>query len=206
MSGFLPIFLDLKDKPVLLLGGGRVALEKLEKLALAGAAVRLIARHIQPETHQVIERHGFSYAERDFLSSDIAGHILVISALNDAAGHAQVAALARAQGILVNTVDAPSSADFYFCSHIERGPLHIGISTQGMFPGVARALRLWLEELLPEQLNTEFEQLAMLRQRLKDFIPDPSQRMQGLKEQLQIWQKQWQTVEVHSLNRGDFHS
>jgi siroheme synthase-like protein len=199
----LPIFIDLKDKPVLLVGGGSVAREKLEKLLQAGARVRVIARHVQAETQKLLQSHQLAYETRPFFANDVVGHVLVISAVNDSAVHARIAAAARARGILVNAVDEPASADFYFGAQIERGPLQIAISTQGLFPGVARALRLWLEEALPQELSYELGQLAVLRRNVRHLIPDPIQRMRRLKEQLQIWQDNWQTEQPHYAQAGE---
>jgi siroheme synthase-like protein len=200
---FLPIFIDLKDKPVLLVGGGAVAREKLEKLIQAEAHVRVIARALTPETRQLLVQHQLPFEERPFFANDVAGHVLVISAVNDSSVHARVAAAARARGILVNAVDEPASADFFFGAQIERGPLQIAISTQGLFPGVARALRLWLEEALPQELSDELGQLAVLRKNVRQLIPDPTQRMRRLKEQLQIWQNGWLKDQTHYSHAGE---
>jgi siroheme synthase-like protein len=199
----LPIFIDLKDKPVLLIGGGAVAREKLEKLIQAEASVRVIAKTIAPETLDLLIKHRLHFEVRPFFPNDVSGHLLVISAVNEPALHARIATAARARGILLNTVDEPASADFYFGSQLERGPLQIAISTQGLFPGVARALRLWLEEALPLELREEFGQLAVLRQNVRQLIPDPTQRMRRLKEQLQIWQNNWQNEKTHYPKAGE---
>jgi len=203
MSALLPIFIDLKDKPVLLIGGGAVAREKLEKLIQADAKVRIIARHIHEETRELMQQHKLVIEERPFFANDVSGHILVISAVNDPATHARIAAASRARGILVNAVDEPASADFFFSSQIERGPLQIAISTQGLFPGVSRALRLWLEELLPADLSDELLQLTVLRRNVRQLIPDPTQRMRRLKEQLQIWQNNWPQSQTSYSQTGD---
>jgi len=199
----LPIFIDVKNKPVLLIGGGAVAREKLEKLIQAEARVRVIAKAIASETRELLVSHRLHFEERPFFPNDVSGHLLVISAVNEPALHARIAAAARARGILVNAVDEPASADFFFGSQLERGPLQIAISTQGLFPGVARALRLWLEEALPPELSDELGQLAVLRKNVRQLIPDPTQRMRRLKEQLQIWQNNWQTEKTHYPQAGE---
>jgi siroheme synthase-like protein len=199
----LPIFLDLKDKPVLLVGGGAVAREKLEKLIQAEARVRVIARQIAAETRELLEKHQLPYEIRPFFANDVVGNVLVISAVNDPATHARVSAASRARGILVNAVDEPASADFFFAAQIQRGPLQLAISTQGVFPGVARALRLWLEEALPHELGDELGQLAVLRKNVRQLIPDPTLRMRRLKEQLQIWQNNWRNEQTHYAQAGE---
>ncbi len=193
MSALLPIFIDLRGRNVLLVGGGAVAREKLEKLIQAGAQVRVIARELQQETKDLLDQHQLKYEIRPFFPQDVTGHMLVISAVNEPKTHALIAEAARSRGILINAVDEPASADFFFAAQIERGPVQIAISTQGLFPGVARALRLWLEELLPVELGEEFLQLALLRKEIKPLIPDPMTRMRRLKEQLHIWQTQLQS-------------
>ncbi len=187
MHPLLPIFLDLKGKSVLLVGGGAVALEKLEKLWPTGARLQLIAEHFQDATRQRLEELGIPFLTRSFTTMDLEGQFLVISAVNDPLVHASIAAAAREQRVLVNTVDAPESADFYFGAQVERGPLQIAISTRGLFPGVARALRLWLEEAFPETIKHEVNELALLRRLTQTRIPDPARRMRALREQLQIW-------------------
>lgn len=191
MSKFLPIFLDLRHKSVLLVGGGLVAEEKLIKLLAVGARVKVIARELGPEVRKLLTDHDLSAEQRSFededLNSDLNSYFLVISAVNHPETHTHISNLARAKGILVNTVDAPLSSDFYFAAQIDRGSLQIAIATEGLFPGVARSIRLWLEELLPADITPEFEDLVKLRQSIRGRIPDAVKRMAALKEQLLVW-------------------
>ncbi len=198
MASLLPIFLDLKEKNVLLLGGGRVALEKLEKLILTGAQIEVIAREIHPDTERLLQQHGIQRHLRSWESDDLSSRFLVISALNDPAEHARVAQEARALKVLINAVDEPRSSDFYFAAQMERGPLQLAISTHGLFPGVARAIRIWLEEFLPHEITPEFDHLVQLRSSVRNHIPDTVQRMQALREQLQIWLQQGAPRGEHS--------
>jgi siroheme synthase-like protein len=191
MSSLLPIFLDLKDKPVLVIGGGLVALEKLEKLVATGAQLVVIAEHFHPQTLSLLLVHNVRYIQRAFSPEDLHGQFLVISAVNEANRHAAIAHEARSRGILINAVDAPSASDFYFAAQISRGPLQLAISTQGLFPGVARAIRIWLETLLPAEIETELNDLVDIRAHLKQLIPDPVHRMRDLKAQLQVWTSQY---------------
>lgn len=192
MPTLLPIFLELARKRVLLVGGGHAAREKLEKLLPTGALIELIALSIRPETQELLDMHQIPWQKRAFEAADAEGRFLVISAVNDARTHAVIAAEARRRHTLVNTVDAPLSADFYFGAQVQRGALQIAISTHGLFPGVARALRLWLEEALPAPLTLEFDELVRLRRRAQELLPDPLERMKALKDQLEIWTHQGQ--------------
>ncbi len=194
MPSLLPIFLDLHDRPVLLVGGGLVALEKLHKLVATGARLTAVATVFHPDTLALLTAYGAAIHHRGVIAADMVGQSVVISAVNDPATHRAVALLAHREGVLVNTVDAPASADFFFGAQVERGPLQIAISTHGLFPGVARAIRQWLEEFLPDEISPEFEDLVRLRQSVKAHIPDPVLRMRALKGQLQQWLQQ----EAHS--------
>lgn len=187
MSALLPIFLDLKAKPVLLIGGGSVAREKLEKLLRAEADVKVIARDFQDETLALVKSHALAWERREFQDDDADGHVFIISAVNDPHDHARIAATARAKRILINAVDAPAASDCFFAAQVERGPLQLAISTRGLFPGLARSLRLWLEEILPNEISGEFEELAKLRKAMRNGIADPASRMRALREQLAIW-------------------
>jgi siroheme synthase-like protein len=190
MTTFLPIFLDLKNKPVLVIGGGLVALEKLEKIVPTDADITVIARDFKAETLRKIQVHALRWERRDVEASDIEGKFFVVSAVNDPEEHARIAHIARRKKVLINAVDAPSASDCFFAAQVERGPLQLAISTQGLFPGVARSLRLWLEDLLPKEITREFEDLVQLRAAIRGRIPDTVQRMQALREQLAIWNKQ----------------
>lgn len=194
----LPIFLDLKNKPVLIIGGGLAAFEKLEKILETGARVRVLARSYHPDTLALIKAHGLPWENRDVAQSDIAGQFFVISAVNDAAEHARIAAIASRCHVLINTVDAPESTDCFFAAQVSRGPLQIAISSSGLFPGVARSFRLWLEDWLPQDLTADFEDLVQLRTAIKAKIPNPRERMQALKQQLSLWNQQYTRQEHRS--------
>ncbi len=188
MPRLLPIFLDLEDKPVLLIGGGSVAREKLIKLIPTGALIKVVASEIHPETKRLIEAHGLPYEERPFAVEDAVDSRLIISAVNDPEASRAIAAMARACSVLINAVDLPLDSDFYFAAQIERGPLQIAISTRGVFPGVARAIRLWLEEFFPTEIATQLEDLGKLRLAIRSNIPNTLERMFALRQQLEIWQ------------------
>ena len=187
MPSLLPLFHDLEDQPVLVLGAGLVALEKLEKLVHTGARLLVIARAARPEASEFMAAHHIALQLRSWDVQDLSAAKLVIAALNDPDQHQKLKAAARAAGVLLNCVDDRAACDFYFSAQVERGPLQIAISTRGVFPGVARSIRLWLEELLPESVQPELLQLAAIRQELRTHIPDPTQRMLALKHQLQLW-------------------
>jgi len=155
---FYPIALDLRDKRVLLVGGGAVAEGKLDALLLSGARVTLVSPELRPRIAAladagriVVERHGFEPA-------DLNGCFIVIAATDDRPLNATIATAAREAGILVNAVDDPPFCDFYAVALVRRGDLQVGISTNGLSPAFAR----WMREYLDAQLPAEFGDLLAL--------------------------------------------
>ena len=132
-----PVFLDLTDAPVLLVGGGPVAFRKAQGLVAAGAAVTVIAPEVVPELDPValrIERRGYR-------TDDLHGHRLVITATNDPDVNARVSADARAAGIWVNSADDPDNCSFILPAVARRGPVTVAVSTGGASPALASRLR-----------------------------------------------------------------
>ena len=183
----LPLFLDLKDQLVLLVGGGSVALDKLKVLAPTGCRLRLVALAFSAEFRA--EAAGETLLQRAFLEEDLDGVRLVVSATNDPAANAAVAALARRRGIWVNAVDDPASCDALFASTLRRGPWTVALSTGGSFAGLSRSLRLALEDLLPAEDEELFAELVDLRARLRTRLPEPEGRSAALRALLKQFEQ-----------------
>jgi siroheme synthase-like protein len=134
-----PVFLDLAGVPVLVVGGGPVALRKIVGLTEADAVVTVIA----PEVAEGIERIGALAAveRRPYARGDLAGFRLVITATSDAAVNAQVAADAREAGVFVNSADDPENCTFILPAIARRGPITVAVSTGGTSPALAGRLR-----------------------------------------------------------------
>ncbi len=178
-TSLLPLFLDLTKKPALLVGGGSVALAKLQALREAGAAPKVVAAKVSEAFR--LEAEGLDLQERPFAPADLDGIHFVVSATNDAAVNASIAALARARGIWVNAVDDPGACDAFFASTLRRGPFTVAVSTEGGFPGLSRSLRLSLESLIPAADEAPLRQFVALRRRLRDRLPDPERRSAALR-------------------------
>jgi len=173
-----PIFLCLKQRACLVVGGGRVASRKTERLLQSGAQVTLIAPDILPELLAVLQQYPSqaSYQADVFRDERLDGQFLAIAATNDPALNAHIAQCAQAKNILVNVADNPDAGHFILPSVVERAPVQIAISTGGASPVLARQLRLRLDTLVP----AAYGQLAALteryRERVKQHFPTPEQR------------------------------
>ncbi|MBI4904199.1 MAG: bifunctional precorrin-2 dehydrogenase/sirohydrochlorin ferrochelatase [Acidobacteria bacterium] len=146
---FYPVFLDLRGKPVLVVGAGPVALRKVKGLLECGAVVTVVS----PEVAEGFAGLTFALRRRRFRASDIADQVLVFAATNDRATNHRVAILATQHGVAVNVADAPEECSFLVPARVRRGDLQVAISTSGRSPRVAKALRERMEALLDEQLD-----------------------------------------------------
>ena len=155
---YYPVFLDLHGKRCVVVGGGQVAVRKVEGLLAVGAEVTVIA----PE-HGALPA-GVGVLRRAYQPGDLAGARLVIAATNDAAVNAAVASEAEARGILVNVVDDPAQCSFILPAVVRRGALCLAISTGGASPAFARRLRAALEE----QFGPEYAALLDILQSLRE--------------------------------------
>jgi siroheme synthase-like protein len=191
----LPLFLDLRSKPVLLVGGGSVARAKLAALREAKADLRLVATRFTAAFRH--KAKGLRLQERPFEAADLDGMQLVIAATNDPDLNAAIAEDARRRGIWINAVDDPGACDAYFASTLRRGPVQLAISTHGAFPGLSRSLRLALETLLPD--DALLRDFVALRARLRNKLPDAARRTEILRALLHDFETR------HLSLHGDDH-
>jgi uroporphyrin-III C-methyltransferase/precorrin-2 dehydrogenase/sirohydrochlorin ferrochelatase len=148
MTDFLPLFLTLAGREVVLVGGGRVAAAKLQALLDAGARVRVVAPAVGAE----IERPGVEIHRREFVSEDLDGAWLAVAAATPAVNR-QVAAAAEPRRIFVNAVDDPANATAFLSGTVRRDGVTIAISTSGEAPALTSLLREALDAVLPEDLG-----------------------------------------------------
>ena len=128
---YFPLFVELAGRRVLVVGGGRVALRKVEKLLPYEPEVVVVAPEIRPELENL---QGVTLVRRSFFPDLLSGAALVIAAAGDTGVNHEVSALCREQGIPVNVVDDPAACTFFFPALVKRGPLSVGISTGGAAP------------------------------------------------------------------------
>lgn len=171
---YFPALLKVKGEPCLLVGGGAAALQKARALRKAGARIRVVA----PRIGAALARLAEEVARRPFRRADVAGQTLVIAATDDPATQRRVFEACRARRIPVNVVDVPELCSFIVPAVFRRGPVTVAISTGGLSPSLAKALRLRLEALLPSSLGALARELGRERSRL----PAGPARMRLLKK------------------------
>ena len=150
MTGPLyPVFLDLAELPVVVVGGGTVAASKLDGLVAAGARLTVVA----PAITDAIHAHaGVTTIARAFEPRDLDGARYVVAAATREV-NAEVARAASARGLFVNAVDDVASASVYLGGVVRRGDVTVAISTRGVAPALAGLLREALDAVLPEDLE-----------------------------------------------------
>lgn len=176
---YFPLFLDLHDQPVLVIGAGAVAARKLNLLRRSGARLLVVAPELSAEVTEMVRTGAVEWLARHFDASQLRAVRLVIAATDDRAENARVAALSKAAGIWVNAVDQPAAGDVAVPALIQRGELTLAIGSDGQAPVLARRLRAQIEALLPTRLG---ELLALLKQHraaIRARWPDVDSRRHG---------------------------
>jgi precorrin-2 dehydrogenase/sirohydrochlorin ferrochelatase len=142
---YYPIFLDMKGKACLVVGGGNVGARKASALEKCGASVTVISDRFSARFDEL--RHSSICIEKKaYEKKDVKGMFLVFAATNDAALNQQIRADASGLNILCNVADAPGNSDFLLPSTVDRGDLILAVSTSGSSPAMAKQIRQDLEQ------------------------------------------------------------
>ncbi len=173
----LPVFLDLNGAPALVVGGGRVAARKLALLRSAGASVTVVAPAACPEVVARAGRGELHWARRAFRATDVAGMRIVFAAADDAGANYDAAATARAAGIPFNVADDGERSSFILPAIVDRSPLLVAISSGGVAPMLATAVRARLEAMLDQSWTRLAQFAARWRDQIRRKRPSiPSRR------------------------------
>lgn len=170
---FLPLCFNLRQRAVLLVGGGEVALRKARLLLKAEARLRVVSPEIAPALQVLLatasscEWHHEPY-DRRFL----ADAVLVVAATDDSSVNARVSSEARAAGIPVNVVDQPDLSTVVFPAIVDRSPMVIAISSGGTAPVLARQLRARVESMVPAAYGRLAQLASRFRGAVKQAIPN----------------------------------
>jgi len=157
-SLYYPIFLNIRGKKCLVVGGGKVALRKVQALLECGANVQVVGPILCPELRQLAKSGAIQALQRDYKAEDLQDALIAVAATDDAKTNESVDAEARRQRVLINVVDDPQHSDLIAPSYFRRGEVTIAVSTSGRSPALARKLKSKLEK----DFGTEYAQLAVL--------------------------------------------
>lgn len=180
--GYFPFFVDIGGKNGLVVGGGRVALHKLEKLLPYGARLTVVASGISQSLAEYAQKNDICVINRAFEPGDLDGMVFVIAASDDREVNAEIGRLCREKGILANVVDDREACGFLFPSLVKAGRLSIGISTGGASPEAAASLRSQIASMIPADMEEILDYLNGLRPLAKEYIRDGAKRAAFLKD------------------------
>lgn len=173
----LPIFLNIKRKKCVVVGGGEVAFRKASLLLRAGADLNIVAPVLSDELHKLCLDRDCTITIREFEEADINNAILVVAATEDLKINERVSVIASNLNIPVNVVDQPHLCSFIMPSIVDRSPIVVAISSGGSSPILTRKLKELNESMIPGRIDKLAELLGSFRGRVKNEIDDFSERI-----------------------------
>ena len=166
MSFDYPVFLDLKERPVLVVGGGKVALRKTLTLIDAGAKVRVITKEACEGMTDLCEEGRADLELRSYCEDDEKGFLLVFAATGDHEVNSLIAKSCKENGVLLNAVDDPSNCDLIIPAQLERGDVKIAVSTNGRSPMLAAMIR----DEIGKTVTDEYAEAARILGEVRDRV------------------------------------
>jgi siroheme synthase-like protein len=171
-----PIFLELGNRRVVLVGGGAVAARKAESLLKAGARLVVVADHINQALRGFCTGTSAELIESKYSKEYLTGATLAIAATDDEKLNTQIYKDCQQLEILCNAVDSPGLCDFYVPAVVQRGDLQIAVGTDGKSPAFAGHIRKKLEQIFTEKHGEFLDELETLRGRIIEKLKDPVER------------------------------
>ena len=163
---YYPIFVDLKDQGVLVVGGGEVAERKIKNLLIHDCRVYIASPRLTDYLKELVAHNEIQHINPESLDEFLDKVFMIIAATDDSALNSRIASKAKARGILVNSVDQPRDCSFIMPSIVKAGDLQIAISTAGKSPALAKKIRGELERTFGPEYASFIELLGLLRREL----------------------------------------
>ena len=192
---YLPIFIDIKQQPCLVVGGGDIALRKINLLLKANAAVTCVSKECCDGIAKLVKNNQITYIEKAFEASDIDRQVLIVSATDDSTLNTHVSELAKVANIPVNVVDSPDLCSFIMPSIVDRSPIVIAISSAGKAPVLARLIRAKLESTIPHA----YGKLAELAGNFRDQV---KAKFNNIEDRRYFWEKTFSGIVAEKVFSG----
>lgn len=191
-GGSLLLAWQIKNKKVLIVGGGNVAAQRIVSVKVGDAQVTLVSPEegLHPEVKQRIEHQEITWINRVFEDKDVEDKDMVLTALDDHEESLRIGKLCRMKKIPVNVADVPDMCDFYFMSQHRDGPLQIAVSTNGRGPKLANMIRQSIASSLPPNAGDMVYYMGELRSKVRQWEPDikqSSKRMSWVTKVCEAW-------------------
>jgi uncharacterized protein len=192
-----PVFLKLEELEVLVIGAGKVGLEKLTAILqnAPSSSVTVVSAEISAPVKELALSHPrLKLIEKPFEPEDLDDKEIVIVAIDDKNVSNYIRVLCKQKKLLVNVADTPALCDFYLGSIVEKGNLKIAISTNGKSPTIAKRMREQLNELIPDEIEGVIEHMHTIRQDLKGDFADKVRQLDDLTKLLSAKQTKLEEV------------
>ena len=175
-----PIFVELKGRPVIVIGGGHVGAEKVRGLLAAEADITLVSPELIDELREHVAAERIRHIARPYAEPDLdGGYEFVMVATDDGVINAEVAAAGKKRGLWVNAADDPKNCDFILPAVVRKGKITLAASTSGTSPALARRLGEELDAYLTEDMPALADLLSEVRLEM---------RAKGIKVENDTWQ------------------
>ncbi|OHB64981.1 MAG: hypothetical protein A2168_09430 [Planctomycetes bacterium RBG_13_50_24] len=171
-----PIFLELGSRRVVVVGGGAVAVRKVQALLNAGARVVVVAERIDDMMTALCRGTDAELIKSKYSKNYLAGALLAIAATNNHPLNKQIYKDCQELEVLCNVVDVPELCDFFVPAVVKRGNLQIAIGTEGQCPAYAGHTRKKLETIFTEQHGQFLDELEKLRKKIIENVTNPADR------------------------------
>jgi precorrin-2 dehydrogenase/sirohydrochlorin ferrochelatase len=179
--------MTLTQRKVLIVGGGKIAYDKLCHLLEFTSNIEIIASEISQEMQEILVKKELTYRKKTYEKGDVIGFDIVVVAVDIFQLQEEIFKETRALHCLCNAVDIIEFCDFIFPSYIKKGDLLLAISTSGSSPAMAKQLRIFLENIIPDTIVPFLEEMKMLRATL----PKGKDRMKMLELKAKKFIKSW---------------
>lgn len=173
---YFPMFYDLNNKKILIVGAGKIALHKLEKLLEFTKAITVVSKEFSADFELTAKNYNLDLIHKSYEPSDLMGFDIVIAAIDDIELQKTIYFDAKAKHILCNSVDNSAYCDFLFPSFFKRNKLVVAVSSSGVTPSLAKGLREHFESQIPDELDLFIDEVAAIR----STVPKGLERQQKL--------------------------
>ena len=191
----LPIFINIKQKPALVVGGGDIALRKINLLLKAKAKVDCLSPLFCEDINTLFKDGYIKLIKKSFEQADIKDYSVIIAATDDSSVNSLISSIAHDKRIPVNVVDSPALSSFIMPSIVDRSPVIIAVSSAGKAPVLARIIRAKLETVIPSSYGILAEIAGEYRQRVKD-------RFSQIRDRRTFWEATFSGVIAEKVFSG----
>jgi precorrin-2 dehydrogenase len=167
---YFPVFLDLHEKPAVVIGGGAVAERKVLALLACGARITVVSPSLTRKLSYLVRAGALRQRKRRWRDADLREAFVVLATTNDPVSNAEVARRVRSRSRLINVADDPLRCNFILPSVLTRGDLTIAVSTSGKSPAVARRIRQELERSLGNVYGRYLRMMGEVRGQVQDRV------------------------------------